>query len=102
MTLATISHAFEFPTCPPSLHDMLCYYVWLQLIVLAFAYRTDFAEIVKTARWEYSTKPIFGWGNVSSKQKATAGWLAAFPVFEPHWQICMAGGLSTGIGYYLI
>lgn len=58
--------------------------------------RTDYAEIVKTARWEYSTRPIFGWGNVSSKQKATAGWLAAFPVFEPHWQICMAGGLSTG------
>jgi len=51
---------------------------------------------VKSARWEYSTKPVYGWGNVSSKQKATAGWLAAFPVFEPHWQICMAGGLSTG------
>ncbi|KAM7493307.1 hypothetical protein LguiB_027916 [Lonicera macranthoides] len=59
--------------------------------------RTDYVEIVKTARWKYSTRPIYGWGNVGSKQKATAGWLAAFPVFEPHWQICMAGGLSTGI-----
>ncbi|XAR70867.1 tocopherol cyclase [Bertholletia excelsa] len=58
--------------------------------------RTDYVDIVKTARWEYSTRPVYGWGNVSSKQKATAGWLAAFPVFEPHWQICMAGGLSTG------
>ncbi|KAM7490423.1 hypothetical protein LguiA_033344 [Lonicera macranthoides] len=58
--------------------------------------RTDYVEIVKTARWKYSTRPIYGWGNVGSKQKATAGWLAAFPVFEPHWQICMAGGLSTG------
>ncbi|KAI5669299.1 hypothetical protein M9H77_19152 [Catharanthus roseus] len=58
--------------------------------------RTDYAETVKTARWEYSTRPIYGWGNVGAKQKSTAGWLAAFPVFEPHWQICMAGGLSTG------
>ncbi|KAL7164441.1 hypothetical protein ACSBR2_040370 [Camellia fascicularis] len=58
--------------------------------------RTDYVDIVKTARWEYSTCPLYGWGNVASKQKSTAGWLAAFPVFEPHWQICMAGGLSTG------
>ncbi|KAF5938880.1 hypothetical protein HYC85_023139 [Camellia sinensis] len=57
---------------------------------------TDYVDIVKTARWEYSTRPLYGWGNVASKQKSTAGWLAAFPVFEPHWQICMAGGLSTG------
>ncbi|KAH7855245.1 hypothetical protein Vadar_022855 [Vaccinium darrowii] len=48
---------------------------------------TDYVDIVKTARWEYSTRPIYGWGNVGSKQKSTAGWLAAFPVFEPHWQV---------------
>ncbi|GKA05107.1 tocopherol cyclase [Tanacetum coccineum] len=59
--------------------------------------RTSYAETVKTARWEYSTRPVYGWGDVGSKQKSTAGWLAAFPVFEPHWQICMAGGLSTGM-----
>ncbi|KAG8375575.1 hypothetical protein BUALT_Bualt10G0114800 [Buddleja alternifolia] len=58
--------------------------------------RTNYTEIVKTARWAYNTRPVYGWGNVGSKQKPTAGWLAAFPVFEPHWQICMAGGLSTG------
>ncbi|KAK6912736.1 Tocopherol cyclase [Dillenia turbinata] len=58
--------------------------------------RSDHAQTVKTARWEYSTHPVYGWGDIGSKQKATAGWLAAFPVFEPHWQICMAGGLSTG------
>ncbi|KAL3655661.1 Tocopherol cyclase, chloroplastic [Castilleja foliolosa] len=57
--------------------------------------RTNYAEIVKTARWAYSTRPVYGWGNIDSKQKSTAGWLAAFPVFEPHWQICMGGGLST-------
>ncbi|KAG9147952.1 hypothetical protein Leryth_003541 [Lithospermum erythrorhizon] len=58
--------------------------------------RTNYADCVKTARWEYSTRPVYGWGSVKSKQKSTAGWLAAFPVFEPHWQVCMAGGLSTG------
>ncbi|KAF9615548.1 hypothetical protein IFM89_024396 [Coptis chinensis] len=58
--------------------------------------RTTYAETVKSARWEYSTRPVYGWGDVGSKQKATAGWLAAFPVFEPHWQVCMAGGLSSG------
>ncbi|CAF2031489.1 unnamed protein product [Brassica oleracea var. botrytis] len=58
--------------------------------------RTDYAETVKSARWEYSTRPVYGWGDVGTKQKSTAGWPAAFPVFEPHWQICMAGGLSTG------
>ncbi|XP_042004449.1 probable tocopherol cyclase, chloroplastic isoform X2 [Salvia splendens] len=31
--------------------------------------RNDFAEIVKTARWAYSTRPVYGWGNVGSKQK---------------------------------
>lgn len=59
-------------------------------------FRTTYAETVKTARWEYSTLPVYGWGDVGSKQKSTAGWLAAFHVFEPHWQICMGGGLSTG------
>ncbi|CAK7353276.1 unnamed protein product [Dovyalis caffra] len=37
--------------------------------------RTDYVKTVKTARWEYSTRPIYGWGNVGSKQKATAGWI---------------------------
>ncbi|KAJ9168310.1 hypothetical protein P3X46_019853 [Hevea brasiliensis] len=58
--------------------------------------RSDYVKTVKTARWEYSTRPVYGWGNVGSKQQSTAGWPAAFPVFEPHWQICMAAGLSTG------
>lgn len=64
-----------------------------------FNYRSDYVETVKTARWEYSTRPVYGWGDVGSTQKSTAGWLAAFPVFEPHWQVCMAGGLSTGVCY---
>lgn len=58
--------------------------------------RTSYVETVPTAKWEYSTRPTYGWGDKGGEQKATAGWLAALPVFEPHWQICMAGGLSTG------
>lgn len=58
--------------------------------------RSKHVQTVQSARWEYSTRPVYGWGDVKSKQKSTAGWLAAFPVFEPHWQICMACGLSTG------
>lgn len=50
-----------------------------------------------TVRWEYSTRPVYGWGSIGERQLATAGWLAVMPVFEPHWQICMAGGLSTGL-----
>ncbi|OIW21068.1 hypothetical protein TanjilG_28514 [Lupinus angustifolius] len=56
--------------------------------------RSNYVETVKTARWEYSTRPVYGWGDVGSAQKSTAGWLAAFPVFEPHWQICMAGWIE--------
>ncbi|GAB2275716.1 Probable tocopherol cyclase, chloroplastic [Dionaea muscipula] len=58
--------------------------------------RSKYVPTVNTARWQYSTRPVYGWGDVGSKQKSTAGWLATFPVFEPHWQICMAAGLSTG------
>ncbi|KAG0622271.1 hypothetical protein M758_3G085900 [Ceratodon purpureus] len=58
--------------------------------------RTDFATTVETIRWEYSTRPVYGWGSVGDSQLSTAGWLAIMPVFEPHWQICMASGLSTG------
>ncbi|KAL2631964.1 hypothetical protein R1flu_016650 [Riccia fluitans] len=58
--------------------------------------RSPYVKTVDTIRWEYSTRPIYGWGDTGGEQKATAGWLAAFPVFEPHWQVCMAGGLSSG------
>eukprot|EP00898_Chlorokybus_atmophyticus_P002292 jgi/Chlat1/3063/Chrsp21S03318 len=60
--------------------------------------RSGSAPSPPLARWEYSTRPVYGWGNASSpqNQKSTAGWLAALPVFEPHWQILMSHGLSTG------
>ena len=43
---------------------------------------------VKSVKWAYSTRPIYGWGDTGADQKSTAGWLAAMPVFEPHWQAC--------------
>ncbi|KAF8393395.1 hypothetical protein HHK36_021638 [Tetracentron sinense] len=58
--------------------------------------RSSDMKTVKTARWEYSTRPIYGWGDVGSKQKATAGWLAAFPLSEPCLSNCKRGDLATG------
>ncbi|KAK9835048.1 hypothetical protein WJX81_007145 [Elliptochloris bilobata] len=48
------------------------------------------------ARWAFSVRPVSGWGAAHERQRATAGWLAALPVFEPHWQIVMAQGRATG------
>ena len=41
---------------------------------------------VQSAQWAFSITPLDGWGARAGKQQATAGWLAALPVFEPHWQ----------------
>ena len=46
--------------------------------------------------WQYKIKPIYGWGNVNSKQQATAGWLSYLPLYDPGWQITMSHGLATG------
>lgn len=51
---------------------------------------------VKECEWAYSTRRVHGWGNSGGRQVASAGLLAALPVFEPHWQILMSYGLSTG------
>jgi tocopherol cyclase len=50
----------------------------------------------KYCRWQYKTKPIYGWGNAQNNQKSTAGLWSFFPIFEPGWQILMAHGLATG------
>ncbi|VEP18178.1 conserved hypothetical protein [Hyella patelloides LEGE 07179] len=47
-------------------------------------------------RWQYEIKPLSGWGNASSTQQATAGWLSYLPIYDPGWQITMAHGLATG------
>jgi tocopherol cyclase len=51
---------------------------------------------VDSCRWAFSVRPVVGWGDTDGRQKATAGWLAALPVFEPHWQVVMAHGLASG------
>lgn len=48
----------------------------------------DLPPTVKSVKWAYSTRPIYGWGDTGADQQSTAGWLAAMPVFEPHWQAC--------------
>jgi tocopherol cyclase len=50
----------------------------------------------QSCRWLYRTQPIYGWGNPQYSQQSTAGWLSAFPIFEPGWQILMAHGLASG------
>lgn len=47
--------------------------------------------------WSYVVRPKLGWGGgAEDKQYSTAGWLAALPVFEPHYQVLMAHGLASG------
>eukprot|EP00899_Mesostigma_viride_P022854 jgi/Mesvir1/3753/Mv15027-RA.2 len=55
-----------------------------------------FRPIAKSASWDYVTTPVVGWGDVDKPQLSTAGWMAALPVFEPHWQVLMSLGRSTG------
>lgn len=51
---------------------------------------------VPYASWSFSVRPVFGWGSVGQQQLSTAGWLAALPVLEPHWQVLMAHGVANG------
>lgn len=56
----------------------------------------DLRSTVDGCRWAFSVQPLCGWGRTGGRQQATAGWLAALPVFEPHWQVMMAHGLASG------
>jgi hypothetical protein len=46
---------------------------------------------VPSCSWALSITPKVGWGAAGAGgvwgQKATAGWLSALAVFEPHWQV---------------
>jgi len=46
--------------------------------------------------YDITINPISGWGDDDLGQKSTAGWLASYAVFEPHWQVTMADGRATG------
>ena len=69
-----------------------------------------------SASFDFAVKPLAGWGNYPPltsyqnasghasalehvdfyRQRSTAGWLASYPVFEPHWQVNMANARATG------
>ncbi len=47
---------------------------------------------VNACSWSLKITPVSGWGATSAaSQKATAGWLSALQVFEPHWQVRSRG-----------
>ena len=53
-----------------------------------------FGSIALACRWEYEVELVSGWGG--DAPRATAGWLASLPVFEPHWQVMVSHGLARG------
>lgn len=64
--------------------------------------------VPRTCDFDLTIRPLSGWGDdedhvhgddddkAKSKQKSTAGWLASYSVFEPHWQVTMADARATG------
>ena len=56
----------------------------------------DLLSTVGSCAWAFSVRPEAGWGEPAGRQRATAGWLASLPVFEPHWQVMMAHGAASG------
>ena len=57
--------------------------------------------IPRSCDFDVQITPLSGWGddeNLSkkSRQKSTAGWLASYSVFEPHWQVTLADARATG------
>jgi tocopherol cyclase len=49
------------------------------------------------ADFDFDIFPLIGWGGGDdSRQYSTAGWLAAFPVFEPHYQVLISKGRAEG------
>lgn len=56
----------------------------------------DDTDEVCTCDFDFHVVPLCGWGDVDGTQKSTAGWLASFEVFEPHWQVTMADARASG------
>lgn len=61
-------------------------------------FNDDNALETEYCSWDLNITPQCGWGGDSNslKQYSTAGWLASYPVFEPHWQITMALARASG------
>ena len=50
-----------------------------------------------TCSWDMTITPKCGWGGTDGVQQSTAGWLARYPVFEPHWQVTLADATASGV-----
>jgi hypothetical protein len=72
--------------CKPSANNC-CIATKGSLVADEAGARGDLKSTVPSAKWAFSVTPTDGWGPRAGKQQATAGWLAALPVFEPHWQV---------------
>jgi tocopherol cyclase len=57
--------------------------------------RTGYCE------FDISIDPLCGWGGLGARrQRSTAGWLASFEVFEPHWQVTLADARASGFVFW--
>ena len=54
-------------------------------------------NLTTSVYFDFDLRPVVGWGGGAfARQYATEGFLAAFPVFEPHYQVLMSKGYATG------
>ena len=59
--------------------------------------RTSTGQGPIMADFDIDLFPKVGWGGSGdSRQYSTAGWLAAFPIFEPHYQVLISKGTAMG------
>lgn len=49
-----------------------------------------------SCQYDMTVQPIAGWGDDETGPKSTAGWLASYKVFEPHWQVTLADARASG------
>jgi tocopherol cyclase len=54
----------------------------------------DGQEVSGHCEFDMTIDLLCGWGD--SEQKSTAGWLASFSGFEPHWQVTLADARAAG------
>lgn len=55
------------------------------------------SDTISKVEFDFAMFPEIGWGgDEGSRQYSTAGWLAAFPVFEPHYQVLISKGKAVG------
>lgn len=55
------------------------------------------SDKVKSVEFDFDIAAQIGWGGGNgARQYSTAGWLAASPAFEPHYQVMISKGTSMG------